>query len=169
MNRVLKQLSQTRIILSTFTLMMLTGASFAWVQSKLGAELLDMQFSGEAARSLLDGWDQQQRSFHLYATLLLDSLYPLAYGGFFAGLAARLARTRQQLAALPALIGVAADFAENLVQALALADMADLLPAKDILTPLKFAGTAGAVALILVLACCRAVQWLTRSRTAGSN
>ena len=50
------------------------------------------------------------------------------------------------------LAGMVADYAENIVQLLALSGRADLLDAKTVLTPLKFALTGTAIIATLVLA-----------------
>jgi hypothetical protein len=104
----------------------------------VGGPLLDSLSAPEAVRARLESMTRAQREYHLLATLTLDSAFPLAYGSVIAGLAARLSGSRGILIALPALATMAADYAENIVQVLALVERYDWLAAKTLLTPLKF-------------------------------
>ncbi len=91
-----------------------------------------------------------QKTAHFWVTVLLDTAYPLAYGGFLAGMALRFFGRFGKLAAAPALAVIVLDLTENMVQALGLTGTADVLAAKDWLTPLKFMliWPAGLIALV---------------------
>ncbi|MEQ9316953.1 MAG: hypothetical protein RLN72_13945, partial [Henriciella sp.] len=89
MTGFLNLLSRWQVILLCFVAMVLIGMSFAPVQDAIDGKLLDMIFSGEAAQARLAELSAEQREAHFWATVLNDTAYPLAYGGFFAGLAAR--------------------------------------------------------------------------------
>ena len=108
---------------------------------------------------------EAQRSAHFWITVLLDTAYPLAYGGFFAAMALRFFGRYGPLAALPALATIIVDLTENTVQALALSGAADALDAKSWLTPLKF-GLFFLAAAIALIALVIAVAHLFRQRKA---
>ena len=133
-----KWLGSTPVLITLFVGMIAIGYSFQGLIAQIGgAPLLDMITNGDAARTRLAEMTQAQRDAHFWGTVLNDSLYPLAYGGFFAGLALRFGNGKW-IWAMPALLTILVDFAENTVQALALSEIADLLALKSVLTPLKF-------------------------------
>lgn len=127
--------------------------SFEWVIEGAGAPLLDMIRNGPDAERHLSAMTEAQRARHLFGTLVNDSLYPLAYGGLLAGLAYRFGASRSSLLVIPAVATVVVDFAENGIQALALAGGPNLLAAKTVITPLKFGlfFLAAFIALCLIL------------------
>ncbi len=136
---VLKFLSRTPVLIFMLAAFLLIGYSFAWVQAGIGeGPLLDMINSGVEARDRIAAMTDAQRARHLFGTLVNDMVYPLAYGGLLAGLAFRFGGGRGRLLAIPAIATVIVDVTENIVQALALTGTADVLAAKDLLTPLKF-------------------------------
>jgi hypothetical protein len=144
-------LSRTSVIAISFAAMVLLGGLLRQTGAALGG-MLDLTLTGAEARALLDRLTPWQRDVHAHATLLYDGLYPLAYGAFFAGLAVRLGGAKARWIALVMLGGMVADYAENIVQLLALSGRADWLDAKTLLTPIKFALTGTVVAATLVLA-----------------
>ncbi len=151
MTKLLNFLSRTLVILFCLIAMLVMGASFAFFESGLGGPMLDIMMNGEDASARLAQMSAEQRGLHFLLTATLDSFYPLANFGFFAGIAARLAKTWRRWAVLPAFIYVIADFAENIVQMLALKGADNLLALKDILAPLKFLGFLAAAILVLTL------------------
>ena len=144
-------LSRTSVVAISFAAMVLLGGLLRQTGAALGG-MLDLTLTGAEARALLDRLTPWQRDVHAHATLLYDGLYPLAYGAFFAGLAVRLGGAKARWIALVMLGGMVADYAENIVQLLALSGRADWLDAKAVLTPIKFALTGTAVLATLVLA-----------------
>ncbi len=151
--RVLSFLSHGPVILTSFSLMLLIGAGFSFVMGAIDGPLLDMIFTGEAAMTRLGELRPDQRMTHFYATVFLDTLYPLAYGGFLIGWLARFGGPCRGYTVLPAIVTVLADFSENIVQAVALAGAApEILAAKTLLTPLKMTGLGSAFLLGLSLA-----------------
>jgi hypothetical protein len=144
-------LARTSILAISFAAMIVLAALLRQTGEAIGG-LLDMQMTGAAARDLMARYTPYQRDVHAHATLLYDGLYPLAYGAFFAGLAIRLGGRSARWVAWTMLAGMIADFAENSIQLLALGGRADLLGAKTVITPLKFALTGTAVLAALVLA-----------------
>lgn len=131
-------LKQTPVIWGLFIAMILTGAGFGAFNEAVGGTYLDMIATGDQSRTLIAGLSEAQRSAHFRVTIFLDTAFPIAYGGFFAGMALRFFAQYGPIAALPALATAIVDLTENTVQALALSGAADALDAKAWLTPLKF-------------------------------
>ncbi len=145
------RLTRTSTLAISFGLMVLLAAMLRQTGDAIGG-LLDLTMTGQSARALLAQWSPWQRDVHAHATLIYDGLYPLAYGAFFGGLAIRLGGRSARWIAFTLLAGVLADYAENVVQLLALSGRADLLDAKTVLTPVKFALTGIAILATMVLA-----------------
>ncbi len=160
-------LAQTRVILILFVVMFLTGAGFHWVTEASGGPLLDVLTDGEAAMVRLSQMDASQRTVHFRGTVFLDTLYPLAYGGFFAALIARFAgRWRGFLVVLPIATALA-DFSENITQAIALTGGdPEVLLAKDILTPLKFGFFLATFVTCVILLLIAGTRYVMARRTA---
>ena len=146
-------LTRTPVIWGLFIAMILIGAGFGFFNEAVGGTYLDTVTNGDLSRSLIASLSDAQRSAHFWVTVLLDTAYPLAYGGFLAAMALRFFGKYGRLAALPALATAIVDLTENTVQALALSGAADALDAKDWLTPLKFGlfFLAAAIALIALV------------------
>jgi hypothetical protein len=146
-------LKRTPVIWAFFVAQLLIGFGFGVFNGAVGGTYLDMITQGEDARSLVASLTEAQRFAHFWVTVLLDTAYPLAYGGFFAAMALRFWGKFGRLAALPAIATIIVDLTENTVQALALSGAADVLDAKDWLTPLKFGlfFLAAAIALIALV------------------
>ncbi len=144
-------LSRTPVLIVSFLAVMVVGAGFGFVEPMVGGALLDMKMNGADALARLGEMSPHHRKMHIIITATLDSLYPLSLFSFFAGLAARLAKSWRRFAVVPAFVYMIADFIENGVQILALKGSENLLNYKDILTPLKFYAIAAAALLVLVL------------------
>lgn len=159
-------LARTRTILMFLVLTFLCGFGFYFVMQATGAPLLDSIFSGNEAIARLSAMDEYQRAAHFRGTVYLDTVYPLAYGGFLAGLIARFSGRYGWFAILPVIITMLADYAENAVQAMALAGQpAEVLLAKDILTPLKGGALLASVVLALLLGGLALSRWFMNRRT----
>lgn len=158
-------LTRTPVIIGSFILMLLVGLSFAPTQSIIDGPLLDMVWTGEAAKLRLAEMSDAQRQAHFWATVLNDTAYPFAYGAFFAGLAGRFApRPWRTGVIVPAGLTMIADLAENTIQALALSGSADLLALKSVLTPLKFGLFIAAALLALAFAVIALANWIRGRR-----
>ena len=147
-------LARTSSIWISFVLMLVIGVGFGLCRPMVGGAFLDMTSDPEMARTIIATMNDAQRTAHAWVTVLLDTAYPLAYGGFLGGLALRFFGSFGKYAAVPALGVVVVDLTENLVQVLALANWVDALDAKAWLTPLKFGLfflAAGIAALALVI------------------
>lgn len=162
MNAARHPLARTNALIIALVATLAIGAAFMPVQQAIGGELLDMMMTGEAARERLAALTPGQRQIHLWATLGLDTAYPLAYGSLLAGLALRFSRGLMRWVAWPAVLVVLFDLTENGVQALALIGVADFLGVKTVLTPAKF--TMFAVAALLALVLMLRAGWLRRFR-----
>nr|WP_321442105.1 hypothetical protein [uncultured Hyphomonas sp.] len=146
-------LKRTPVIWTLFVLMIVIGAGFGVFNKAVGGTFLDVTASAGQAREILAGMTAQQRDVHFWVTVLLDTAYPLAYGGFLAGMALRFFGSFGKAAAVPAFATIIVDLTENMVQALALKGSADVLDAKEWLTPLKFGlfFLAAAIALVALI------------------
>ncbi|MEL7129846.1 MAG: hypothetical protein AAGK23_09880 [Pseudomonadota bacterium] len=102
--------------------------------------IIDETADPEAVRSLLAAMTAEQRRAHFWMTLILDMPYPLAYGGFYVGLALRFFGRWGPMLAIPACLAIPADLVENTVQLFVLAGMENLLWIKSIATPVKLIG-----------------------------
>ena len=158
-------LKRTPVIWTLFVLQILIGLGFGVFNGAVGGTYLDTITTDTGARALMDGMTAAQRSAHFWVTVLLDTAYPLAYGGFFAGMALRFFGRFGKIAAFPAFATIIVDLTENTVQALALSGAADVLAAKDWLTPLKFLFFMIAAAIALV-ALVIAIVNMIRKKTA---
>ena len=131
-------LKRTPVIWGLFVAAILIWLGFSIFAEAVGGTFLDTIANGERSRTLIAGLSEAQRSAHFRVTVFLDTAFPIAYGGFFAGMALRFFGKYGRIAALPALATAIVDLTENTVQALALSGAADALDAKAWLTPLKF-------------------------------
>ena len=135
--RVLRQLSEGRVLLLSLSVTAALTALFPVVAGHFGLTLLDALADPAEARALIRGLTDDQKEAHAWITGTLDVAYPLAYGALFLGATFRFFPRKGALLAIPILIGVPADFLEGLVQILALTGQVDWLAAKAVLTPVK--------------------------------
>ncbi|KCZ88373.1 hypothetical protein [Hyphomonas johnsonii] len=166
MNRLLDFISRTPVLIGSFILMIVVAAGFVWARGFMDGTFLDLEMSGPAAMQRLSEMTPDQRNVQFWTTLVLDTLFPLAYGGFFGGLAARFGGSRRLLATLPMLLGVGFDFAENITQVLAVKGFDSLLAAKTFLTPVKFGLVDIGIVIGIVLALMALVRHLLKPRAA---
>lgn len=146
--RMKRLLASTPVLISLAIAALCVGYTLQNAQDAAGGQLLDFVFTGQGAEALLNTMTAAQKTTHFWATVVNDTAYPIAYGGLLAGLTLRFGRGRNWLA-LPAIVTIVADLAENAVQALALSDTANILALKTVLTPLKF-GLFAVAALIVI-------------------
>lgn len=155
------RLARTSVLAISFAAMVLLAGLLRQTGEAVGG-MLDLTMTGASARALLVQLSPWQRDVHAHATLIYDGLYPLAYGAFFAGLAIRLGGRSARWIAFVMLAGMLADYAENIVQLLALSGRGDLLGAKTVLTPVKFALTGTAILATLAIAARAGLRALRR-------
>lgn len=162
MGSLINWLSQTRVLWVTGVLFVVISIAFAMLTPQVNGEFMDLAMTEAGALATLNGLSEDQKSFHFWVTALLDTLYPLVYGGFFAGLVSRVAGPMRSWAVWPGFIGVDCDFVENITQMLALSGDTGWLFLKDVVTPLKMGGMGVSIALIVVfgvLALMRRKAW----------
>jgi hypothetical protein len=142
-------IKKTSVLWALFlaTVAIAIGFSF-WIPT-LGVEILDRVASKDEVHSLLMSMTDVQKDSHFMMTLVLDMIFPLAYGGLFAGLTLKYGGKPGVWLALPALLVIPVDLIENTIQLLALSSSEGLLPVKAVLTPAKFVlfNLAGIIAL----------------------
>jgi len=153
-------MTQTRTLIVSFIAFAVLYSSLFWLQARVGGgPLLDMLISGTDARERLASMSAPGARLHLIGTATVDMLNIVAYSIFFTGFFYRFGGgLRRWLVALP-LVTAAFDFSENLVQISALAERADFLDAKLVLTGGKLVFTY----LCLSSAAILAVVLLVRS------
>jgi hypothetical protein len=127
----------------------LTLAFGVWIEA-YDLHIIDEISDPDQIRAVVAAMSDEQRSAHWWMTLVLDYFYPLAYGGFFAGMALRFFGKAGPWLALPALICIPADVIENTVQLFILAGDDSLIWLKAIMTPLKLAAFIPAALIALI-------------------
>lgn len=131
-------------------------AIFAAVQPMVGGTYLDGVVAFDPALSLVGSLSDGQKATHIWMSALADTVYPFAYGLFFAGLAIRYLGKRGTVLAIPALAVIPFDLAENLTHIGALAGSVEALGLKPFLTSMKF-GLFFLAAVIALVAICAAI------------
>lgn len=158
-------LARTPVIILSGIAMLLVGFCFSLVMPLVDGQLLDMIWSGPAAEARLAEMSASNKTAHFWTTLVIDTAYPLAYGAFFAGLAARFAPERFARAAmLPAGVVVVLDLVENTAQMMALQGSQNVLWLKTYVTPAKFGLLGFAVLLAGILALFALARFALRNR-----
>jgi len=114
----------------------LTIAFGIWIQ-RYDLHIIDEISDPDQIRAVVAAMTPEQRSAHWWMTLVLDYFYPLAYGGFFGGLALRYFGAAGIWAVIPAMIVVPADVIENTIQLFILSGDQSLLWVKAYVTPIK--------------------------------
>lgn len=133
-----KRLQNPWVLLSLFISTILLTLGFMWISQNWGMTFLDAISSPEQARAHIEALSPEQIRVHIWTTAIVDVLYPLAYGGFFIGVALASYRRFGLLLAIPSILVIPVDIAEGVVQIYALTGMGDWLASKAVLTPLKF-------------------------------
>lgn len=106
---------------------------FQWLKTQLGTMMLDeMQgYDRDMLNEQMLLFGEAGRRSHLIFTLTLDMVFPLVYGGFFAGLLALAARGLPLKAiAAPVLAVMLLDYGENIQLAMMLNGFPDLSAAQ---------------------------------------
>lgn len=147
-------LSDGRTMVVMLLAMIAIGVAFGAVKPFIGGGLLDLISHPQANIDRLAEMNAAQRHAHIWVTLTLDSLYPIAYGGFLAGVALRFAPRYALAAASPALALVLVDIVENALIVAALLGADGIVHAKAYATHLKWwlFGLALLVSVVLAFA-----------------
>ena len=113
----------------SFLLVVFCILGFQWLKTRLGGLMLDelQGYDREDIRSQMLLYGEAGRSLHLRFTLLLDMVFPFAYGAFFGGLLIVAARGLFDRAILlPVVAVMVLDFTENIQLAIMLAQFPEL-------------------------------------------
>jgi len=129
--------------------LLLTLGFGIWIQL-FDLHIIDEISEPDKIRAVIAAMTPEQRSAHWWMTLVLDYAYPLAYGGFFAGMALRFFGKIGPWLAIPAFICIPADIVENTVQLFLLSGDESLIWLKAIMTPLKLATFIPAAIIALI-------------------
>jgi len=124
-------------------------AGFGWVMQAYGFTIIDEIAPRADVSAMIASYTDTQRTAHFWMTLGLDILYPLVYGAFFAGMALRFFGRAGPWLAIPAMLVVPVDIAENIIQLFALSGNEAGLFAKEYLTPLKMTFFFSAILIAL--------------------
>lgn len=152
----MKFLTRTPVIWSLgLATVALTVAFGFWIRA-YDLHILDRISSADEIKAVVAAMSDVQKTSHWWMTLVLDYAYPLAYGGFFAGLALRGFGKLGVLAAIPAFICIVADIIENTAQLMILKGMESPIAIKTVMTPLKvwtflIAAVIALVALLVLI------------------
>ncbi len=155
-----KLLSQTVVLWALLVLTVALTVGFQLAAPLVGGVLLDEVGPAQEVQQLLATMTAEQKQAHLWITVLLDILYPLAYGGLFLGLCLRHAGKYAFWLAVPAFLVIPIDLIENIVQVITLLGNENLLAAKALLTPSKFMLFYVAALIALGSLCIRLVMKL---------
>lgn len=149
----MKLLQRTATLLALLVMFVaLTAALFLW-RPFVGGTFLDSVSLVADSEALLASMSAVQKRSHYQMTLYLDMLYPLIYGGLFAGVTLKCYGRAGAWLAIPAMVVVPVDIAENVIQLQALAGHQGWLQGKEFLTPAKVAlfVVAALIALAAIL------------------
>ncbi len=124
------------LFLFIVTIAILIGIFF-WDQSTNGRPL-DFIASVSGVQKRLQAMGSTDKAIHFLLTLTLDTLLPLAYGSFLAGVALEAFGENRKWLSIPAFLAIPIDLSENVIQLFALRGYQALLPVKAVLTPVKF-------------------------------
>lgn len=142
-------LTRPKVLWLLFGATLAMTIAFGLVMKIWQFELIDEMYLPDQIKAHLASLTPSQKYVHAWVTATLDVAYPLAYGGFFIGMALRFFGRYGAWLALPGVLVIPVDLAEGLVQILLLNGVESVLGYKQILTPLKlglfFPGLAIAV------------------------
>jgi hypothetical protein len=116
-------------LILSFLAVVLCLLGFGWLKQQLGAPMLDelQGYDREDINSQMLLYGEAGRALHLRFTLILDMVFPFAYGAFFGGLLVLAARGIFDRAILAPVVAVMLlDFSENIQLALMLGQFPDL-------------------------------------------
>ena len=117
MQNILKHISKPKYLLSSFGGVLLCLVGFTWLEKTLGLSILDTLPSYDLAivKQNMIGYGEEGRIIYAWASLTLDTLFPLCYATFFAGLIVLLAGkgSLRWLSLLPFILGLV-DLGENI-------------------------------------------------------
>lgn len=138
MNSVVTLLAGRRALPLLLLTAIAIAIGFELAAPLLGGSMLDLVYDPARTHAVLAAMSADERSAHMIVTLTLDMVYPIAYGGALAGLAARLARCSPMAWAAPALLLILVDLAENLLIVALLGGHEEVIAIKGLATVIKW-------------------------------
>jgi hypothetical protein len=160
--RYLDFASRTRCLVVTGLLMVLSIVVF-YLIPVIGGRLIDLlpHYSHETMMALLESYGEEGRRLHVLATPTLDTLFPVIYVTFYAGLIHRLKPRSWLLALAPICLGVV-DMCENTHIVMMLVQYPDVAPglvkSASVATFVKHRFTNLTLLIALVMIVLRVVQ-----------
>lgn len=127
-----------RVIFAAFVIFMVIGAGFGVWSGRYDLIILDQISDAENVRSALAAMTPEQKSAHWWMTLVLDYVYPAAYGALFLGITLRFFGSAGKWLSIPAVVTVIVDVIENTIQLVLLSGDESLIWLKVLMTQVKF-------------------------------
>ena len=115
-SRLLVPISDLRTIVAAVVVCIACFITFFCFRNRVGGKYLDEVVTSASAQKIIDRLNDVQRRWHIWLTILLDTVFPVSYGLLLAGLTLRFANPQHMLLVLPACLTVLADIGENRVQ-----------------------------------------------------
>lgn len=136
----LNRLKQPKILWLLAAIAITSKAITNYVVAHFDMKLLDGIWDPEKGRALVAAMDADQRMQHIWFTLTLDIVMPVAFGFLFIGMALKSFPTFGKYLALAPLVAMPLDYFEAVIQVLVLTGSADLLAIKAYTSPVKSIG-----------------------------
>ncbi len=143
-------LTNKRTLWTLFVITLLLTVFFGVVMQIWDFMLIDEMFNADQINNHIISMTVAQKQAHIWTTATLDVLYPLAYGGLFAGIALKAFGKSGLWLALPSLLCIPVDLTEGYAQVMLLTGNAEFMSLKTITTPLKLALFITGLAIAIV-------------------
>ena len=112
--------THTTTIVAFATVCTLLLLFFAAFRRAVGGKYLDELISRSKSQALVDRLTPTQVTAHIWATRVLDTMFPAFYGLCLAAITLRFSGTERGWLAIPVVLAVSADYLENWSQLTAL-------------------------------------------------
>ena len=133
----LQFLTRNRILWATFLTTLALTVMFGVVMQIWQFEIIDEMYVADQILAHIDAMTPEQREVHAWLTATIDVAYPLAYGGFFIGVALKAFPRAGLLLALPSMLVIPTDLIEGFAQVMLLSGDASYIDIKVAATPIK--------------------------------
>ena len=135
---MLELLKRRKTLWLLFVAILALTVVFQLISQHWGMTFLDALSSPEAAKAHVAALSAEQIRVHIWTTAVVDVLYPLVYGPFFAGVALACFPRFGLMLAAPSFLVIGVDITEGVVQIAGLLGEPQWLDWKAVLTPAKF-------------------------------
>ncbi|MGC1507002.1 hypothetical protein [Ketobacter sp.] len=132
-------LTNKKTLWTLFVITLLLTLSFGVVMQIWDFMLIDEMSNADQIDNHIATMTATQKLAHIWTTATLDVLYPLAYGGLFAGVALKAFGKAGLWLALPSLLCIPVDLTEGYAQVMLLTGNAEFMSLKTLTTPIKLA------------------------------